>query len=135
MRSFASDYEIGKRAERALLPTFNNYFKTDFISTGRYDSLDFVSSTHNLELKSRTNALNQYPTTLLPYSKVQHAEASQRKTIFAFNFTDGLTYIEYDKALFLTFGTNEFQRPARADHTDRNQLYIYIPVKHLIKLE
>lgn len=131
MRTFAQDYTAGTRAEQRLLPVFNAYFQTTFSPTGKYDPVDYTSPTHDLELKTRTNKYKQYPTTMLPYSKIRHAETSPRTTIFAFNFTDGLYYIEYDHNLFETFTTNEFQRDDRPDHRDRNQEYIYIPIKHL----
>lgn len=134
MRTFAADYATGTQAETRLLPTFNTFFKTAFEPTGKYDPFDYISPTHTLELKTRTNRYRQYPTTLLPYSKIDHAKASPRKTIFAFNFTDGLYYIEYDPNLFSTFTTNEFQRDDRPDHRDRQQRYIYIPIQSLLRI-
>jgi len=134
MRTFAADYHLGTTAESRLLPVFNAFFNTAFAPTGKYDPVDYTSPTHDLELKTRTNKYRQYPTTLLPYSKILHAASSPRKTIFAFNFTDGLYYIEYDSKLFSTFTTNEFQRDDRQDHRDRQQEYIYIPIKHLLPL-
>jgi hypothetical protein len=133
MRSFAVDYATGTNAEKQLLPIFNRFFKTVFSPTDKYDSFDFTSPTHQLELKTRTNKCNQYPTTMVPKSKLD-AIPSTKKTIFAFNFTDGLYYIEYDPTLFKTFETNEFQRTDRQDHTDRKQPYLYIPVKHLLPI-
>jgi hypothetical protein len=134
MRTFAADYTLGTQAESLLLPIFNSFFNTTFQPTGKYDPMDYTSPTHDLELKTRTNRCKQYPTTLLPYSKIRHAQSSPRKTIFAFNFTDGLTYIEYEPNLFSTFTTNEFQRDDRQDHRDRSQEYIYIPIKHLLPI-
>jgi hypothetical protein len=134
MRSFAADYQIGTAAESALLPVFNTFFKTTFQPTGKYDPMDYTSPTHEIELKTRTNKYRQYPTTMLPYSKIRHAQSSPRTTIFAFNFTDGLYYIEYEPTLFSSFLTNEFQRDDRQDHRDRNQEYIYIPIGNLSRL-
>ena len=134
MRSFAADYTAGTKAESRLLPVFNAFFNTTFSLTRQYDPVDFTSPAYDLELKTRTNKYKQYPTTLLPYSKIRYAESSPRKTIFAFNFTDGLYYIVYDRTLFSTFTTNEFQRDDRPDHTDRSQSYIYIPIKHLLPI-
>jgi hypothetical protein len=131
MRTFAADYRLGTQAESRLLPVFNAHFNTTFTPTGKYDPVDYTSPTHDLELKTRTNKYRQYPTTMLPYSKVRYAMTSPRKTIFAFNFTDGLYYIEYNESVFSAFTTNEFQRDNRADHTDRSQEYIYIPIKSL----
>lgn len=134
MRTFAADYATGTQAESRLLPIFNDFFNTTFTPTGQYDPVDYTSAAYDLELKTRTNRCKQYPTTLLPYSKIRHADSSPRKTIFAFNFTDGLYYIVYDPVLFDTFTTNEFQRDDRQDHRDRCQEYIYIPIKHLRRI-
>ena len=131
MRSFATDYANGLKAEQVLLPIFNAFFNTTFTKTDTYDPFDFISPTLNLELKSRTNKYRQYPTTLLPSSKLVAADRSPTETIFAFKFTDGLYYIKYDKTLFSSFPTNEFQRDDRSDHTDRRQTYTYIPIKYL----
>lgn len=131
MRTFAADYTLGTQAEATLLPVFNRFFKTTFTPTGKYDPMDYISPTHAIELKTRTNKYKQYPTTMLPYSKVQHADSSPLTTFFVFNFTDGLYYIEYNKSVFSAFTTNEFQRDDRPGHTDRAQEYLYIPIKSL----
>jgi hypothetical protein len=131
MRTFAADYAIGTTAESTLLPVFNTFFKTTFQPTGKYDPFDYTSPTIDIELKTRTNTYRRYPTTMIPYSKVLHAKSSPRTTIFAFNFTDGLYYIEYDPTLFSSFLTNEFQRDDRQDHRDRPQEYLYIPIQSL----
>lgn len=130
MRTFATDYATGTASEKQLLPLFSKFFKTTFAPTGQYNSFDFSSATHQLELKTRTNSRTKFPTTMIPASKVANLNTA-KTTIFAFKFTDGLYYIEYNPTLFSTFETNEFQRADRQDHTDRKQPYIYIPVKHL----
>jgi hypothetical protein len=132
MRTFAADLAAGTASERSLLPVFNAVFGTSFQPTGKYDPVDYTSPTIDIELKTRTNRYRQYPTTMIPTSKLQYAAASPRRTIFAFQFTDGLYSIDYDPALFSTFETNEFQRTDRTDHTDRAQSYTYIPIKHLL---
>lgn len=134
MRSFAKDYQLGTTAEKQLLPILNELFNTTFQPTQKYDPFDFTSPTLNLELKTRTNKYKQYPTTMLPNSKIVHAELSGKPTVFVFNFTDGVYYIHYDSTLFSTFTTNEFQRADRQDHTDRAQSYIYIPIQSLLRL-
>lgn len=131
MRSYAQDRQFGIQSEQLLLPTFNALFDTSFQTTSRYDPFDFISPTFNLELKTRTNKLAQYPTTLLPYSKIEHADASPIPTIFAFKFTDKLAYIQYDRDLFATFETSDFARNPRVDYHDAPKSYIYIPIKHL----
>ena len=131
MRTFAADFALGTSSERSLLPLFNSVFNTTFQPTGKYDPVDYTSPTIDIELKTRTNRYKQYPTTMIPTSKLQYAATSPRRTVFAFQFTDGLYSIDYDPALFSTFETNEFQRNDRSDHTDRAQDYTFIPIKYL----
>ncbi len=132
MRTFAADFATGTASERSLLPVFNSVFGTTFTPTGPYDPMDYTSPTTDIELKTRTNKYRQYPTTMLPTSKIRHASTSPRRTVFAFQFTDGLYTIEYNPTLFSAFPTNEFQRTDRSDHTDRAQSYTFVPIKYLV---
>lgn len=134
MKSFKQDYAAGIQSENALLPILNKYFNTTFTKTSQYHPVDFQSPKAFVELKTRTNRYSQYPTTMLPYSKITFAKQADRPTYFVFAFTDNTYFIEYNQSLFSTFTTNEFQRQDRQDHTDRNQDYIYIPIKHLLRL-
>lgn len=127
MRSFRQDYLFGKNQEKALIETIKKYFADDIITNENPFSIaDFRGTEYNYELKSRTNALADYPTTLLPANKIFND-----KHIFLFNFTDGLYYITYEKELFDTFEKKPFRRRPRIDYIDKEALYIYIPVDKL----
>jgi hypothetical protein len=126
-RTFRQDYAFGKSKEVEVLSSVRSHFADDVDSSvDNFSIYDFKGRTYHYELKSRTNALMDYPTTLLPCSKV-----FTDKQIFLFNFTDGLYYIEYNKEVFATFEQKSFVRNRRTDYVDKPQMYYYIPVSLL----
>jgi len=68
-----------------------------------YDAKCKETNTH-YEIKARRCAMNSYPTTIIPYSKIAKKEEKDN-LIFVFLFTDGLYYIKYNQDLFNTFET------------------------------
>jgi hypothetical protein len=86
-----------------------------------------------VELKTRTNTKDKYPTTMIPLSKVKIAESNPDKTYyFAFKFVDGIYYIQYKKDVFDTYEVKEGGRWDRG-RPELNQ-YCYIPVADLTNL-
>jgi hypothetical protein len=129
-RSFKQDYAFGKSKEVEVLSSVRRHFADDVDSSvDNFSIYDFRGRTFHYELKSRTNALNAYPTTLLPCDKV-----FTDRQIFLFNFTDGLYYIEYNKELFDTFETKQIVRNKRTDYVDKPKMYYYIPVSALLPI-
>jgi len=126
-RSFRQDYAFGKSKEVEVLSSVRRHFVDDVDSSvDNFSIYDFKGKTFHYELKSRTNALNDYPTTLLPCDKV-----FTDRQIFLFNFTDGLHFIEYNKELFDTFEKKPFVRRRRTDYVDKPKMYYYIPITAL----
>jgi len=129
-RSFKQDYAFGKSKEVEVLSSVRKHFADDVDSSvDNFSIYDFKGKTFHYELKSRTNALMDYPTTLLPCDKV-----FTDRQIFLFNFTDGLYYVEYSKALFDTFEKKPFVRNKRTDYVDKLKMYYYIPVSVLLPI-
>jgi len=135
MRSFQNDYAFGLRNEERVMPVLERTFNETFEKTPKYHPLDFKGRGSWVEVKTRTFEVGRYPTTLLPYSKIEYAQKCENSVYFVFVFTDGIYYIQYDPAVFPTFETNVFKRTARADHSDSAQLYIYIPTRLLTKID
>jgi hypothetical protein len=102
--SFNTDLSYGLEREKLVLEKIKKYFNDDSITktTDKFCKFDFESPTCKYELKSRKNKKTTYPTTIIPCHKVVDG-----KLIFLFNFTDGLTFIEYDKETFDRFNTFE----------------------------
>jgi len=63
----------------------------------KHSIFDFESDEYLIELKSRRNTKNKYLDTMVGKNKIDYALTSSKKVVFAFLFTDGLYYWEYDK--------------------------------------
>ena len=130
--SFKKDYAFGKMKEREILDTINAKFKDNIkLVKSAYSSYDFKGDKRIYELKSRNNLYSAFPTTLIPFNKI----IDKQKIIFLFYFIDGLYYIRYRKEIFNTFKLDAFVRNKRVDYVDRPQLYYFIPIEHLKKIE
>lgn len=118
---FQQRYDIGKASENEVLPIIKQFFKDDTIqpTINRLDKWDYISSTKNYELKTRTNKYEDYPTTMIGLDKCE------TNSILIFKFTDKLMYIEYDKEKFSNYQIKLFTKYCQKKE------YIYIPIKDL----
>jgi hypothetical protein len=94
-----------------------------------YSPYDFRAKGVLVELKSRTNASEKYPTTMVGLSKVQFAQNCRGKYYFVFKFTDGAEYIRYREETFRQFTTGIGGRSDRGKV--ESNTYVYIPVDAL----
>jgi hypothetical protein len=125
MVHFTQSYLYGIEQQKIVLPIIQNYFNRDIIEhTEQYSKYDYSDNIYNYELKSRTNNLNKYPTTMITLNKIDII----KPLILLFKFTDKLTYIEYDEILFNTFEIKQFSR-AKKDWDNKDHLYI--PIDYL----
>jgi hypothetical protein len=134
MRSKENDIAFGKQNEDDVLPKLS-FFGAVIPMDDPYAPFDFRTKNKStfIELKTRKNAKNTYPTTMVSKSKVDIAkEYPKKKFVFCFKFTDGLYYIQYDKELFETFETSQGGRNdrGRAEYND----YCFIPVSKLTQM-
>ena len=121
---YPKDYASGIIEQKNLLPKLKEYFKKDIVEIdNKLSPFDYECSKYYYELKTRTNTLNKYPTTMITLNKLQN-----RPLILLFKFTDKLTYIEYNKTLFDTFEVKQF---SRAQKQWDEKAHIYIPIEHL----
>lgn len=130
--SFKEDYLYGKGKEDEILLKIKDYFNKDIEHIENvYSKYDYKDNNYFYELKSRKNKKDDYPTTLIGKDKIINDNI-----ILLFNFIDGLYYINYkeNKELFKTFETKLFKR-YRKGFNDIEKLYVYIPIKYLIKIE
>lgn len=130
MNTYQKDVILGLRMESIILPQIRTYFKRKDIkkTTDKYSLYDFYDDEYKYELKSRNNKYETYPTTLICCNKLSD------KTIYLFNFQNGLYYLEYDEELFSTFERKPFKRNPREGISDYEKEYIFIPIEHLIKI-
>lgn len=134
--SFAADHKFGLTKENEVITLLSNAFGVELVKTSKYASIDFKSDTVDIELKSRTTARDTYPTTIIPASKINYIRkyGGSKRFVFAFAFTDGIYYIEYDEAKFSSFEHKMFVRNKRSDYNDKEQMYCFIPVSELTKI-
>jgi len=68
---------------------------------------------------------------MIGYTKILHALKQIKDVYFIFQFTDGNYYYKYDKT-----ETFEIKKGGRYDRgRPENNLYYYIPIERLIKIE
>jgi len=121
---FNQRYAIGKASEEAILPVIIKYFARDIVPTiKKTDKFDYKCCDYNYELKTRTNCLKQYPTTMIGTNKLD------TNSVLLFKFTDCLAYINYDADRFANYETKFFTM------YDEPTSHTYIPIKDLIIIE
>lgn len=129
MGFYPEDNRRGLIEQKNLLPKLKEYFKKDIVEIdNKLSPFDYECSKYYYELKTRTNTLNKYPTTMIGRNKI----GGSKKTKLIFKFTDCLTYIKYNKELFDTFEIKKFDRNSKEPN---KKDYIYIPIEHLIIIE
>lgn len=92
------DLKFGKKNENNTIDIFNKFFGGTFNKTvDKWDPFDFLNKEEciYIELKTRRNTKNKYPTTMVGYNKIidglKHIE-NGFSVYFCFKFTDGLYY-------------------------------------------
>ena len=136
-RSLANDLKMGLQNKITIIELLNTTFGEVFINTkdkykDQYYPYDFEGDKGCcVELKSRRNRYNQYPTTIVPTSKV--LGFNQNRQMFVFQFTDGYYYIQYEPTKFNTFETRMITTQ-RAGIVDKPKPHYCIPIQDLIKM-
>lgn len=139
-RSLANDLRFGLKQEDAILTRLKDNFcpmygEVDFLNTkdlykDPYYIYDFEGITNktSIEMKSRRVKKRQYPTTIIPVSKVRNTDTTQ---LFVFNFIDAVCYIEYSKEVFDKFEIRNFTTE-RAGIVDMPKPHYCIPIGSLV---
>jgi hypothetical protein len=132
MVHFHDDFLKGTKAQSEILPDIQKYFADYNISgeivenVGEFAKYDYENDDAVFEVKTRFDvARDTYPTTMMTCDKVSD---TKKAIIFIFNFSDEISWIQYDAELFNTFEKKAFSRAGiRSDEKD----HFYIPVKLL----
>lgn len=129
MVNWENSYKYGEKKEKELLPILQEYFGKDIKRSkgGRFAKYDYTDEEVNYELKSRTNKMKQYPTTMITRNKIEGNDAN-KDLILLFNYTDCLAYIEYEAEQFKQYDTESFSRLGASWD---EKPHLYIPVEHL----
>ena len=125
MVHFRQSYSFGKQQETEILPKVSAFFERDLKAyPNQYDKHDYYCDDYNYEVKSRTNRMAQYPTTMITEDKA----VGDKPIVFIFNFTDKVAYIEYNKDKFAKYERRNF---SRANLRGDEKPHIYIPIEDL----
>lgn len=134
-----SDLEFGIKSEMTNHEVLEGFLNTTLSRKGGYSVFDFEDPTKTIfvELKTRRIRHDQYPTAIIGLNKIQFCEFdTEIKYWFVFCYTDGIYAIKYDRDLFGDFETTDsFVRGSRSDCATKEQSIVYIPVKHLQKVD
>jgi len=126
------DENFGTESENNVEEHIKTYFKqTVLTKTSKFNRFDFEGDTALFEVKTRRNNYNKYPSTMIGYTKIKHAEKQTVDVFFIFQFLDGNYYYKYSKD-----DKFEVKRGGRFDRgRPETNNYIFIPIERLIKIE
>ena len=130
--SLKRDLDFGIASEDNLFSKIKGVYGDDVCKTSQYCKCDYESETVMIELKTRRNSYNAYPTTMVPASKITYMLDSGKKSFCLFYFTDGLYAIEIDNYIIREFDLREGGRYDRG-RPELNSYY-FIPIGLLTKL-
>ena len=130
-----ADLAFGLPKEDPVLDKLRKHFEEEIAkSTYQYCPHDGFSKTTEYEIKSRRNRYNQYPTTIIPCSKIRSMKRD--RLVFVFNFTDGLYYIEYNKEQFAKYEIKMVEAVRKRNGVVGKTLepHFYIPISDLTRI-
>jgi len=136
MKSYLTkDYNFGIANELNHFQTFKKYFNDENLiqSKSRTALFDYESDKNCVELKTRRNTYNKYPTTMIGKNKLDYCEDKDKDFYFCFDFTDGLYYWKYEKNDLEKFSYAKGGRFDRGRPELNN--YAYIPIEMLMKIK
>jgi len=133
---YENDLILGNTGEDEVFQILKTKYN-DIQKTGStYSIFDFQSKDNKLkiEIKTRRNCYNKYPTTMIGFNKIKKCNKPDTTYLFIFKFTDRIMHIFYDKEVFKGF---DLKLSGRWDRTKSGEVsqYLYIPIEFLTPLE
>ena len=126
---YQNDLEFGFKQEEILKPILEEYFG-ELNRLPRYNPFDYENDSYLIELKSRNINHNQYPTTMVNYSKILKTANLDKKRYIVFNYMDGVYIWKVCKDEY-TIGTG-----GRRDRgCNEYSTMAFIKKEHLIRWE
>lgn len=90
------DLKYGFDFEEKNFEILRDNFDPTLRRTKKGNVFDYEGDNCVIELKSRRNTKDKYPTTMVGYNKLIKARNLKKPAVFCFQFTDGLYYYIYD---------------------------------------
>jgi hypothetical protein len=131
MVHWVESYKMGKAEEVNILPILREYFGRNIKQhPERYSKYDYYDDKYQYEVKTRTNALKAFDTTMITENKVRDGINSVNKShiILLFNFSDCIASIEFNEEKFKSYERRPF---SRAKLKEDEKEHIYIPITDL----
>ena len=128
MSYIKKDYDFGIANETSILEKLRNTFDSAIEqSKSKVCCYDFSSDKYIVELKTRRNTKNQYPTTMIGLNKIEKYKMLNKTILLCFRFTDVDCFYEYNPEHIL-----EIKSGGRWDRgkSEINQ-HVYIPIELL----
>jgi len=132
--NISKDYKFGIDKENLLLETLKEKFGNDLEkSTSKTSYYDYSNKDILVELKSRRNNYQKYPTTMIGENKIKYFLSQTDKTCYTvFSFTDGIYYCKIDKELLKHCKVKKGGRCDRGSYEIKD--YRFIPIEQLQQL-
>ena len=125
-RTDEREYNFGRRAEIEVKPILEKFLSIPLLDTDKYDKFDFIGENIKIELKTRRNKKNKFPTTIVGMTKVDDIKEGE-EVYFVFKFYDGIFYWKYCE-------DNKF-KVSMIKRRDRPEIpakpYLNIPIEEL----
>jgi hypothetical protein len=125
-----ADRDFGQAGEMKAYNALKFFDPSLTIHEKRFDEIDFIGNSADVELKTRTCRYGAFPDIMIGCNKATKLKAG-KKLYFAFQFTNGIWYIEYTSEAFNNIDKKIFKR---SRSFDREQLCFFIPLDRLTKL-
>lgn len=134
MSYIKTDLEFGIKSELNNFNIFRQHFQDNSLlpSKSRTALFDFEGEKICVELKTRRNVYNKYPTTMIGKNKIDYCKDKDKDFYFCFAFLDGLYFWKYN--------TNDLDKFSycKGGRFDRGRAeinnYAYIPIEMLSKI-
>ena len=132
------DLEFGADGEKSVHKLLEEFYDTILTETSRYATCDFMNDDFCIELKTRNNTYEKYPTTMIGQNKIEYMKIQIKRgvrCVLAFNFTDGLYVYELTPENILLIEQNAYGgRRDRGKNEIKFTGYSYIDIKLLEKV-
>jgi hypothetical protein len=125
-----ADRDFGTAGEHKAYDVLKFFDPTLKLHSERYDTIDFVGEKADVELKTRTCRYGAFPDIMINCCKSKTYNGT-KKLYFAFQFTNGIWYIEYTPHAFANIEKRMFKRNGSIYGA---QLCFFIPLERLTKL-
>jgi len=131
----SKDLNFGLTKENELEQILKQEYDETLNKTSKYCCWDYEGDGCVIEIKSRKNTYNKYPTTMIGQNKIDKMMKLDKKKILIFCFTDGVYYFILDENSIDKCRQNCYGgRFDRGFNEYKSNGYCFIPIEDLTLL-